>query len=101
MIKCEILWKGNPISVVKTFGKATCALCNKVCAIERDWRLSKSPNQPPVYLSTPARRYTACANTNQGSIGTMNRKPPVLMIARSVKKLIWKHRIPQEEEESI
>jgi hypothetical protein len=29
MIKCEILWKGNPISVLKTFGKATCALCNR------------------------------------------------------------------------
>jgi hypothetical protein len=29
MIQCEILWKGNPISIVKTFGKATCALCNR------------------------------------------------------------------------
>jgi hypothetical protein len=29
LIKCEILWQGNPISVVKTFGKSTCALCNR------------------------------------------------------------------------
>jgi hypothetical protein len=29
LIKCEILWKGNPILVVKTFRKNTCALCNR------------------------------------------------------------------------
>ena len=28
-IKCEILWQGNPINVVKTFGTPNCALCNK------------------------------------------------------------------------
>jgi hypothetical protein len=40
----------------------------------------------------------ARADTNQGSIGTTNRKPPVLMITKSVKKSTWKLRIPQEEE---
>ena len=29
LIKCEILWQGNPISAVKTFGKNTCSLCNR------------------------------------------------------------------------
>jgi hypothetical protein len=29
LIKCDILWKGNPISVVKTFGKTTYNLCNR------------------------------------------------------------------------
>ena len=29
LIQCHILWQGNPISVVKTFGKSTCALCNR------------------------------------------------------------------------
>jgi hypothetical protein len=38
------------------------------------------------------------ADTNQGSIGTTNRKAPVLMVARSVKKSTWKLQIPQEEE---
>jgi hypothetical protein len=28
LIKCNVLWKGKTISVVKTFGKCTCALCN-------------------------------------------------------------------------
>jgi hypothetical protein len=28
-IKCNILWQGNLISVVKTFGKSTWALCNR------------------------------------------------------------------------
>jgi hypothetical protein len=27
LIKCNILWEGNPISVLLTFGKSTCALC--------------------------------------------------------------------------
>jgi hypothetical protein len=29
LIKCNVLWKGNPIYVVKTFGKSPCALCNR------------------------------------------------------------------------
>ena len=29
LIKCNILWQGNPISVVKTFGKSICTLCNR------------------------------------------------------------------------
>jgi hypothetical protein len=73
LIKCYILWKGNPISVVIFVGKATCALC-------------KTEGQPPRYtyqllLGDPRR-----ANANQGSIGTMNRNSPVLMSAKSAKK---------------
>jgi hypothetical protein len=29
LIECQILWQGNPISIVKTFGKSSCALCNR------------------------------------------------------------------------
>jgi hypothetical protein len=29
IINCNVLWKENPISVVKTFVKFTCALCNR------------------------------------------------------------------------
>jgi hypothetical protein len=29
LIKCNIIWQGNPISVVKTFRKNTCAMCNR------------------------------------------------------------------------
>jgi hypothetical protein len=29
LIKCNIFWQGNPMLVVKTFGKSTCALCNR------------------------------------------------------------------------
>jgi hypothetical protein len=96
MIKCEILWKRNPIFC----GENNLEKQPALCATEKEWRLSKSPDQPPIYLSTPAQqRYIAGhADTNQGSIGTMNRKPPVLMITRSVKKSTWKLRIPQEEE---
>ena len=28
-IHCSIIWQGNPISAVKTFGTANCTLCNK------------------------------------------------------------------------
>jgi hypothetical protein len=45
MIKCEILWKGNPISVVKTFGKATCVLCNR----ERLEIIKISRSTPDIY----------------------------------------------------
>jgi hypothetical protein len=29
LIKCEILWQGNPVSVIKTFHKSTYTLCNR------------------------------------------------------------------------
>jgi hypothetical protein len=29
LIECNILWSGNPILVIKTFGKSTCVLCNR------------------------------------------------------------------------
>jgi hypothetical protein len=38
------------------------------------------------------------ADTNQGFIGIMNRRSPVLMIAKSVKKKSLKPRIQEEEE---
>jgi hypothetical protein len=42
LIQCNILWQGkNPISVVKTFGKSTSALC----ATEKGRKLSNSTEQ--------------------------------------------------------
>jgi hypothetical protein len=29
LIKYNVLWKGNPILVIETFSKSTCALCNR------------------------------------------------------------------------
>jgi hypothetical protein len=29
LIECQILWQGNPISIIKTFGKSSCTLCNR------------------------------------------------------------------------
>jgi hypothetical protein len=58
-----------------------------LCATVKEWRLLNSPNQPPIYLSTPARRSMVHVDTNQGSsIATMNRKPPVLMSVKSTNK---------------
>ena len=28
-IVCSVIWEGNPISTVKTFGTKNCALCNR------------------------------------------------------------------------
>jgi hypothetical protein len=93
-IKCEILWQGNPTSELKTFGKNTCDLCNR-----EQMEIIKISRKPPIYLSTPARRYMARgAITNPDSIGTTNRKAPVLMITRSVKKLSWRPQTRLEEE---
>jgi hypothetical protein len=80
LIKCEILWQGNPISVVKTFEKTPVLF-----ATENEWRSLRSPEQPPIYLSILVWKYMACAATNPDSIGSTNRNSPVLMITRSVK----------------
>jgi hypothetical protein len=93
LIKCEILWQGNPISCVKTFGKNTCSLCNR----ER-MEIIKISRATRIYLSILVWKYTAHAATNQDSIGSTNRNSPVLMIARSVKKSSWRHQTQLEEE---
>jgi hypothetical protein len=46
LIKCNVLWKGSPISVVKTFGKSTCALCNR----ERMEIAERSPNYLSIFV---------------------------------------------------
>jgi hypothetical protein len=67
LIKCDILWKGNPISVVKAFGKLTCDLCNR-----EGMEIIKLSRSSPILSSTPAQRYMACVVTNPGSIGAQD-----------------------------
>jgi hypothetical protein len=56
MIKCEILWKGDPISVVKTFEKATCALCNR----ERLEIIKISRSTPDILSNSCSEIHGAC-----------------------------------------
>jgi hypothetical protein len=56
-----------------------------------------------ISRSTPDILINSCSEihgavTNPDSIGITNRKAPVLMIARSVKKLSWRHQTRLEEE---
>jgi hypothetical protein len=56
MIKCDILWQGNPISVVKTFGKPTCALCNR----ERMEIIKLSRSIPEKMINSCSEIHGAC-----------------------------------------
>jgi hypothetical protein len=55
-ISCEILWQGNPISVVKTFGTPKCALCNR----ERLEILKQSRKNPNSLINSCNEIYGAC-----------------------------------------
>ena len=48
LIKCEVLWQGNPISIVKTFGKSTCGLCNR----ERMEIIKISRSTPDILINS-------------------------------------------------
>jgi GIY-YIG catalytic domain len=55
-ISCSILWQGNPINVVKTFGTTNCALCNK----ERIEILKQSKKDPKILINSCNEIYGAC-----------------------------------------
>ncbi len=55
-IHCSIIWQGNPISAVKTFGTANCALCNK----ERLEILKLSRYKPHLLINSCNEIYGAC-----------------------------------------
>jgi hypothetical protein len=55
-ITCKILWQGNPINVVKTFGTRNCALCNK----ERLEILKHSMKNPKSLINSCNEIYGAC-----------------------------------------
>jgi GIY-YIG catalytic domain len=55
-INCEILWQGNPINVVKTFGTPKCALCNK----ERLEILKQARKNPESLINSCNEIYGAC-----------------------------------------
>jgi hypothetical protein len=55
-ITCKVLWQGNPINVVKTFGTPNCALCNK----ERLEILKQSRKNPESLINSCNEIYGAC-----------------------------------------
>jgi hypothetical protein len=60
-ISCEILWQGNPINVVKTFGTPNCALCNK----ERLEILKQSRKDPNSLINSCNEIYGACRHNSK------------------------------------
>jgi hypothetical protein len=56
LVKCEIIWQGNPISVVKTFGKNTCALCNR----EQMEIIKISRSTPNILINSCSKIHGAC-----------------------------------------
>lgn len=55
-VKVEILWKGNPLSCVKTFGTKGCKLCNK----ERMAILNLTRKTPKMAINKCNEVYGAC-----------------------------------------
>ena len=55
-IECKILWQGNPISAVKTFGTPNCILCTK----ERIAILKQSKKDPKLLINSCNEIYGAC-----------------------------------------
>ena len=53
---CSVLWKGNPISAVKTFGTNNCLLCNK----ERLEILKMNRYKPDLLINSCHEIYGAC-----------------------------------------
>jgi hypothetical protein len=56
LTKCNISWQGNPILVVKTFGKSTCALCNR----ERMEIVKLSRTTPDQLINSCSKIHGAC-----------------------------------------
>jgi hypothetical protein len=57
LIKCDILWQGNPIFVMKTYGKSTWALCNRE-RMEEIIKLSQSTTD--ILISSCSEIHDAC-----------------------------------------
>ena len=55
-VKVEILWKGNPLSCVKTFGTKHCKLCSK----ERMAILNLTRKHPEMAINKCNEVYGAC-----------------------------------------
>jgi hypothetical protein len=60
-IVCKVLWQGNPINVVKTFGTPNCALCNK----ERLEILKQSRKDPNSLINSCNEIYGACRHNSK------------------------------------
>ena len=58
LIECDILWQGKPISIVKIFGKSTCALCNR----ERMEIVKLSRKIPDRIINSCSKIHGACCH---------------------------------------
>ena len=56
IVRIETLWKGNPISCMKSFGKMTCSLCMK----ERLYILRAMRKEPGKLINSSNEIYGAC-----------------------------------------
>jgi hypothetical protein len=78
---------------VKTFGKATCALCNR----ERMEIIKISWSTPDILINSCLEIHGACRHKPRFH-RYHKQETPVLMIAKSMKQSTWKLQIPQEGE---
>jgi hypothetical protein len=55
-ISCSLIWKGNPLSAVKTFGKNSCKLCNR----EQMAIVKAEHNNPNNLINSRSELHGAC-----------------------------------------
>jgi hypothetical protein len=90
LIKCNVLWKGNPISVVKSFGKSTCGLCN------REWMaiVKISRKTPELLINSCSEIHGACRHKprfhryheQKPSADERNKREKVVLNAKNPKR---------------
>ena len=71
LIKIDVMWQGDPISCVKSFGKMSCSLCMK----ERVEILKASKKQPRQLINSRNEIYGACRHKTKFHRFTRNEKP--------------------------
>jgi len=71
MVKMEVVWQGNAISCVKSFGKLSCSLCMK----ERLSILKMGKDEPDKLINSWSEIYGACRHKTRFHRYTKNRLP--------------------------
>jgi hypothetical protein len=72
-ISCSLIWKGNPLSAVKTFGKNSCKLCNR----ERMAIVKAEHNNPKSLINSRSELHGTCCHLPRFHRLSLKTKPKV------------------------
>jgi hypothetical protein len=83
LISCSILWKGDPLTAVKSFGRNSCKLCNR----ERMAIVKACHKDAKGLINSRSELHGACRHIPRFHRLSIKALPPVLMSAKSSKNL--------------